>query len=393
MVYGVLLLENGNIDDIKLTLKSTQAQKAANMLIKGKFANDLVQTKGTGAIKEINIWKLDDEVNLIAFGYEKGKVKNTHELPPFKNGNETKSYYGDIIMLKINNKKQIINLCGDEYEEFYKVLFETFEGSDVEDMDSEEEVEEDDETNVEDEEEEMEDIDIGMENSEGEDEEGEDEDDYNIGETSDNDGFEEEEEEEITQSIIENKANEVEEDENSVDLEDNISTELNEYRTNVIGLFTKVLNKDIAEKLETSMFNYICEKSVERKIIRKWDNNFFRKMYFNKARSLYTNLDQNSYVKNTYLVSQIENGSIDIEKIPFMNYQEIFPEHWKRLLDEKYKREKLLYEEKMEAMTDQFKCGRCKSKKCTYYELQTRSADEAMTTFISCLNCGNRWKQ
>ena len=57
MVYGVLLLENGNIDDIKLTLKSTQAQKAANMLIKGKFANDLVQTKGTGAIKEINIRK------------------------------------------------------------------------------------------------------------------------------------------------------------------------------------------------------------------------------------------------------------------------------------------------------------------------------------------------
>ena len=116
-------------------------------------------------------------------------------------------------------------------------------------------------------------------------------------------------------------------------------------------------------------------------------------MYFNKARSLYTNLDKNSYVKNTYLINQIETGMIEIEKIPFMNYQEMFPEHWKRLLDEKYKREKLLYEEKMEAMTDQFKCGRCKSKKCTYYELQTRSADEAMTTFISCLNCGNRWKQ
>ena len=45
MVYGVLLLENGNIDDIKLTLKSNQAQKAANMLIKGKFANELVKRK------------------------------------------------------------------------------------------------------------------------------------------------------------------------------------------------------------------------------------------------------------------------------------------------------------------------------------------------------------
>ena len=388
MVYGVLLLENGNIDDIKLTLKSNQAQKAANMLIKGKFANDLVQNKGTGAIKEINIWKLDDDLNLIAFGYEKGKVKNTHELPPFKNGNEMKSYYGDIIMLKITNKKQIINLCGDEYEEFYKVLFETFEGSDAEEIDSEEDsaVEDEDENEIEDE---IDDIDIEMDNS---DEEDEDEDEYNLEEISDNDGGEEEEEE-ITPTIIENKANELEEDENNVDLEENINTDLNEYRTNIIELFTKVLNKEIAEKLETSMFNYICDKSVERKIIRKWDNNFFRKMYFNKARSLYTNLDKNSYVKNTYLISQIENGNIEIEKIPFMNYQEMFPEHWKRLLDEKYKREKLLYEEKMEAMTDQFKCSRCKSKKCTYYELQTRSAYEAMTTFISCLNCGNRWKQ
>ena len=46
-----------------------------------------------------------------------------------------------------------------------------------------------------------------------------------------------------------------------------------------------------------------------------------------------------------------------------------------------------------EAMTDQFKCGRCKSRKCIYYELQTRSADEGMTIFITCLNCGNRWRQ
>ena len=36
-------------------------------------------------------------------------------------------------------------------------------------------------------------------------------------------------------------------------------------------------------------------------------------------------------------------------------------------------------------------CGRCKQRKCTSYDLQTRSADEPMTTFVTCLNCGNRW--
>jgi DNA-directed RNA polymerase subunit M/transcription elongation factor TFIIS len=39
-----------------------------------------------------------------------------------------------------------------------------------------------------------------------------------------------------------------------------------------------------------------------------------------------------------------------------------------------------------------FTCGRCKSKRTTFYLLQTRSADEPMTEFISCMGCGNKWK-
>lgn len=44
------------------------------------------------------------------------------------------------------------------------------------------------------------------------------------------------------------------------------------------------------------------------------------------------------------------------------------------------------------ASTDQFKCGRCGKRQCTYYQLQTRSADEPMTTFVTCVNCNNHWK-
>jgi DNA-directed RNA polymerase subunit M/transcription elongation factor TFIIS len=39
-----------------------------------------------------------------------------------------------------------------------------------------------------------------------------------------------------------------------------------------------------------------------------------------------------------------------------------------------------------------FRCGKCKSKKTDYYQLQTRSADEPMTTYVTCKDCGNRWK-
>ena len=44
------------------------------------------------------------------------------------------------------------------------------------------------------------------------------------------------------------------------------------------------------------------------------------------------------------------------------------------------------------ATTDQFKCGRCGQRKCTYYQMQTRSADEPMTTYVTCVACNNRWK-
>ena len=99
-----------------------------------------------------------------------------------------------------------------------------------------------------------------------------------------------------------------------------------------------------------------------------------------------------SYIKNKNLVTKIIKGKINVCEVPYMSNQELFPEHWKKIMDEKYKRDKMLYEEKEEAMTNEFKCARCKSRECTYYELQTRSADESMTTFITCLNCGNRWK-
>jgi transcription elongation factor S-II len=42
--------------------------------------------------------------------------------------------------------------------------------------------------------------------------------------------------------------------------------------------------------------------------------------------------------------------------------------------------------------TDMFKCGKCKQRKTVYYQMQTRSADEPMTTFVTCLVCNNRWR-
>jgi transcription elongation factor S-II len=42
------------------------------------------------------------------------------------------------------------------------------------------------------------------------------------------------------------------------------------------------------------------------------------------------------------------------------------------------------------AETDMFKCGKCGQRRTKYYQMQTRSADEPMTTFVTCINCGLR---
>lgn len=45
-----------------------------------------------------------------------------------------------------------------------------------------------------------------------------------------------------------------------------------------------------------------------------------------------------------------------------------------------------------QATTNQFQCGKCRKWETTYFQMQTRSADEPMTTFVQCVNCGARWR-
>lgn len=53
------------------------------------------------------------------------------------------------------------------------------------------------------------------------------------------------------------------------------------------------------------------------------------------------------------------------------------------------------YIERPEVQEGNYQCNKCGSKKTYYYQLQTRSADEAMTTFVTCANtrCQAKWKE
>ena len=167
----------------------------------------------------------------------------------------------------------------------------------------------------------------------------------------------------------------------------------NEIRQNIYQKLYQLLENDLySENIEKGIYNYSIQYCKDRNIIRKWENEIFKKIYINKARSVYSNLNKESYIKNIRLLDRLMSNEFLPHEIAFMDCQHSFPENWKELIDEKYKRDKILYEVDSGGATDEFKCTRCKQRKCTYYELQTRSADEPMTVFVTCLTCGKRWK-
>ena len=166
-----------------------------------------------------------------------------------------------------------------------------------------------------------------------------------------------------------------------------------EFRGNLQKKVNEIIkNKIISINLEKAIFNYTIQESKKRKIVRKWSNLNFVQIYINKFRDIYSNINPKSSCSNKTLLKNLKKGKLKPQKLAFMTHQEMSPKKWKKLIEAKIKRDKNLTEVDMSAATDEFKCFKCGKRLCTYYQLQTRSADEPMTTFITCLNCGNRWK-
>lgn len=113
--------------------------------------------------------------------------------------------------------------------------------------------------------------------------------------------------------------------------------------------------------------------------------------YRNKMRSLFMNLKD---PKNPTLRTQVVLGKISGERLRTMKPHEMANDELKKEMEEIEKQNLFNAQSAQEqrATTDRFTCGKCKQKKVSYYQMQTRSADEPLTTFCTCENCGNRWK-
>ena len=160
-----------------------------------------------------------------------------------------------------------------------------------------------------------------------------------------------------------------------------------QFRNNIVKKLTDIIGEaTISINLEKGIFNYAIKEGTSKKIIKKWDNPLFVQLYIDRLRSIFINL------KNTELLEQLVTKELTPQSLAFMTHQEMNQTRWKDLIEQKIKRDATKYTTNIQASTDMFTCRKCKSKRCTYYELQTRSADEPATIFVTCLDCGKNWK-
>lgn len=144
-----------------------------------------------------------------------------------------------------------------------------------------------------------------------------------------------------------------------------------------IKIFNDFIGKKYSTNIETCLFEY-SKDSIEK--------------YNIKLKYLFQIINPKSSIYNKSIIDKIKKKQL----LPynFINNQpwELYTEHWKDIVDEQNKTDKIIIDKTPIFTTTQFTCSKCKNNECKTYSLQTRSADEPTTIFVNCIKCNNTWK-
>ena len=123
----------------------------------------------------------------------------------------------------------------------------------------------------------------------------------------------------------------------------NIRSKINEY----------IMSEPISTNIEISIFNYSIEHATHKQTPKIWDNPYFVLIYTTKFKSVFDNL-------NEPIIYKIKNGELNPTKMAYYTHQELDPNKWKKIVEDKLKRDKVKFEVVVQASTDVFTCGKCK---------------------------------
>jgi DNA-directed RNA polymerase subunit M/transcription elongation factor TFIIS len=156
-----------------------------------------------------------------------------------------------------------------------------------------------------------------------------------------------------------------------------------DFRNSVISKIDKLVkDKTISKKIEESIFKFTNDYTEQQ-----GTPFLFESIYENKMNEILQNIDQKS--ENKSLLENIKKGVINPDQIAFLKPEEINPDKYESIIKRKELEE---YKKNNKSTTDIFKCSKCKSRKCTVHQQQTRAGDEPMTTYVTCQECGHVFK-
>ena len=128
-----------------------------------------------------------------------------------------------------------------------------------------------------------------------------------------------------------------------------------QFRENIRKKLETILgDSEVAMNLEKGIFNSSLGKAKEKCIVKKWDNKYFVLIYLDLLRTVYINL------KDERIRNKMKTREIQAHKLAFMTHQEMSPEKWEKLIEDKKIRDENKYEPKLEASTDKFTCRKCR---------------------------------
>lgn len=110
----------------------------------------------------------------------------------------------------------------------------------------------------------------------------------------------------------------------------------------------------------------------------------YNSILINKMNDILFNLKNNENLMN-----KIRNNEIKLNDLPYIDPIDLNPSLWEKI---KERKDHIQFKKNNRATTDLYLCKKCNSRKAITWQLQTRSADEPMTTFVKCQVCGFTFK-
>lgn len=155
-----------------------------------------------------------------------------------------------------------------------------------------------------------------------------------------------------------------------------------EARDSCMGVMRELIRVDISTDKIRDMERACWEFSRDVAV----DECAFQ-VYYQACAKVVSNLTESPLGNdNEYLWKEVAQGRIDGADIISMGDSDLDPRSFARSKNKCFSATNL-------CESDQFSCPRCKCRRSVHYELQTRSADEATTVFVACLDCGHKWTE